>query len=121
MFITLDGLEGVDDNPVANLELGIVVEHGADSLASFHGGVDAFKGFGEAGFECSLTPRRFRDESGELFVAGSFEPGTIVALWYTQCSFPAGKCAPYQIRLNDGRMIYAPMDKDHVIRADPAE
>jgi len=48
---------------------------------------------------------------------GAWTVGTIVKLFYTQSSFPAGKCAPYQIRLDDGRLIYSPADEDRVIRA----
>ena len=33
---------------------------------------------------------------------GSWAPGAIVKLFYTQSSFPAGKCAPYQIKLDGG-------------------
>jgi len=47
-------------------------------------------------------------------------PGTIVALWYRDARFAPGKCAPYQIRLNTGKLIYAPVDEDNTIRADPA-
>jgi len=47
---------------------------------------------------------------------GSWTPGTVVKLFYTQKSFPAGKYAPYQIRLDDGRLIYSPADEDRVIR-----
>ena len=73
MLVVLDGLAGVDDSSVAGLELGIVVEGFADGLAFFDGGVNAFEGFGEAGFEGGLAPGSFGDERGELFVTGGFE------------------------------------------------
>jgi len=47
---------------------------------------------------------------------GTWAQGTIVKLFYAQKSFPEGKVAPYQIRLDDGRLIYSPMDEDRVIR-----
>ena len=42
--------------------------------------------------------------------------GTVVKLFYVQGSFPKGMCAPYQIKLDDGAYIYAPVDSDHAIR-----
>jgi len=35
----------------------------------------------------------------------------VVKLFYTQSTFPANQCAPYQIRLDDGRLIFAPADE----------
>ena len=46
----------------------------------------------------------------------SWEEGTVVKLGYVQSCFPEGRCAPYQIRLGDGRFIYAPADDDYCIR-----
>ncbi len=63
MLVVLDGLAGVDDSSVAGLELGIVVEGFAYGLAFFDGGVNAFEGFGEAGFERGLAPGRFGDKA----------------------------------------------------------
>lgn len=53
----------------------------------------------------------------------------MVKLNYRESNWPPGKTAPYQVRLNDGRLIFAPMDDDRVIRSpvpgteeeDPAE
>ena len=44
--------------------------------------------------------------------------GTVVKVFYTQKAFPAGKAAPYQVKLDDhaGRTIYVPKDADNVIR-----
>eukprot|EP01041_Mallomonas_annulata_P000482 gene482-902_t len=42
--------------------------------------------------------------------------GTVVALHYAEPSWPPGAMAPYQIKLDDGRLIYAPQDADNVIR-----
>jgi hypothetical protein len=42
--------------------------------------------------------------------------GTVVKLFFTQPSFPPNQCAPYQIRLDEGRLVYAPADKDGSIR-----
>lgn len=34
-----------------------------------------------------------------------------------QSSFPPGTYAPYQVRLDNGKLIYAPIDEDRVCRA----
>ena len=47
---------------------------------------------------------------------GGWEPGTVVKLFYRQSSFPAGTFAPYQIQLDNGKLIYAPIDEDRVVR-----
>lgn len=43
-------------------------------------------------------------------------PGTIIKLWYRDTDWPPGSFAPYQIELDDGRLIFAPADIDRVIR-----
>jgi len=40
---------------------------------------------------------------------------------YREPNWPAGKIAPYQIQLDDGRLIFAPVDDDRVIRAHAGE
>ena len=48
---------------------------------------------------------------------GTWKAGTIVAHFYTQPDFGAGKCVPYQVRLDEGdRLIFAPNDDDVVVR-----
>lgn len=44
-------------------------------------------------------------------------PGTIVQLWYAEANWPPGSFAPYKIKLDDGRFIFAPGDMDQVVRA----
>jgi len=46
----------------------------------------------------------------------TWAPGQIVQLWYREPQWPVGSFAPYKIRLNDGRDIFAPADVDAVIR-----
>ena len=46
---------------------------------------------------------------------GGWAKGTIVALMYS--ATPTGAVAPYQIKLDDGMLIFAPIDDDRVIRA----
>jgi hypothetical protein len=43
-------------------------------------------------------------------------PGTVVQLWYREPNWPNGSWAPYKIKLDDGRFIFAPGDMDQVIR-----
>jgi len=42
--------------------------------------------------------------------------GTVVKIWYRETQWPRGRTAPYQIKLDDGALIFAPMDDDRVIR-----
>ena len=48
--------------------------------------------------------------------SGQWKPGTVVKHFYTQSSFPEGMCVPYQVKLDDGKLIFAPQDKDGVVR-----
>jgi hypothetical protein len=48
--------------------------------------------------------------------AAEWAPGVVVALWYREPSWPNGSFAPYQIRLDDGRDLFAPADMDQIIR-----
>lgn len=45
--------------------------------------------------------------------------GKIIQLWYREANWPEGAYAPYQIKLQDGREIFAPQDMDQVVRLDP--
>ena len=47
-------------------------------------------------------------------------PGTVIKLWYREPRWPRGSFAPYQVRLDDGREIFAPADMEQVIKAAPA-
>ena len=47
---------------------------------------------------------------------GPWVTGTVVAQFYVQKNFQEGTCMPYQVRLDDGSRIYAPVDDDKVIR-----
>jgi hypothetical protein len=46
-------------------------------------------------------------------------PGRIVKLYYTEENWPPNMVAPYQIALHDGRLIFAPQDREQVIRLRP--
>jgi hypothetical protein len=48
--------------------------------------------------------------------ADHWEPGTVVALWYTEEGFPPGFYAPYQVELDMGNLIFAPDDSDRCVR-----
>ena len=52
----------------------------------------------------------------ECSVGGAWAPGTIVQHHYTQPDMPAGTSVPYQVALDDGRLIFARRDADAVIR-----
>ena len=49
----------------------------------------------------------------------AWSAGTIVQLWYREANWPPGSWAPYKIRLDDGRDIFAPGDLDQVIKTNP--
>ena len=66
--------------------------------------------------QASYTTLRFAVGTRVECNCGVWEPGTIVKVLYRQSSFPPGTVAPYQIRLDNGKLIYAPIDEDRVIR-----
>ena len=48
--------------------------------------------------------------------AAGWDAGRIVALWYREDHFPEDVYMPYQIKLANGMMIFAPADADEIIR-----
>ena len=46
-----------------------------------------------------------------------WQPGTVVEQFYVQEGFAAGTCMPYQVALDDGRLVFARQDESHTIRA----
>ena len=68
--------------------------------------------------DAEMTQLRFKVGDRVRANCGEWKEGTVVKLFYTQKSFPAGTCAPYQIRLDDpDKLIFAPADKDSVVQA----
>lgn len=57
--------------------------------------------------ECRIGPE---EETG-------WAKGIISQLWYREPSWPPNSWAPYKIKLENGKDIFAPADLDHVIRA----
>ena len=43
--------------------------------------------------------------------------GVVLQLWYREAGWPPNSWAPYKIKLDNGKSIFAPADLDHVIRA----
>jgi hypothetical protein len=43
--------------------------------------------------------------------------GKVILVWYREPHWPVNSWAPYQIQLDDGRLIFAPADTEQVIRA----
>ena len=68
------------------------------------------------------TPLRFKVGSRVECCVGTnrgeaqWAPGTVIKLWYTEDSFAQGFYAPYQVELDEGRLIFAPEDSDKCIR-----
>ena len=48
---------------------------------------------------------------------GCWVAGTVVSHWWRHAEWPEAQVAPYQVQLDDGRLIYAPADDDQLIRA----
>ena len=59
--------------------------------------------------QCRIGPDAERD----------WASGVIVMLWYRESTWPPGSFAPYKIKLDDGREIFAPGDMDQIIRRAP--
>lgn len=87
-------------------------------LEKWHGGIDAeWPPYEEPEFpelrfdigtrvQCRIGPDAEKD----------WAPGTVSQLWYSEENWPPGSFAPYQVKLDDGRAIFAPGDMDVVIR-----
>ena len=45
-------------------------------------------------------------------------PGAVTMHWFRQGDWPPGMFAPYQVQLDDGRLIFAPDDANKCIRAE---
>jgi hypothetical protein len=71
--------------------------------------------------ERDQTQLRFPIGSRVECNCGEWKPGTVVKHFYRQSSFAEGMCAPYQVRLDDGKLIFAPSDCDRVVRMLPVE
>lgn len=48
---------------------------------------------------------------------GEWAKGTVIKTWYREAEWPEGKFAAYQVKLDEGQYIYAPIDEDRVCRA----
>ena len=48
--------------------------------------------------------------------SGQWKPGEVVSFFYVGCCFPEGMCAPYQVKLDDGTLVFAPTDSNTFIR-----
>ena len=51
---------------------------------------------------------------------GRWASGTVIQLWYTEEGFAQDFYAPYQVELDEGRLIFAPEDSDRCIRREAA-
>ena len=72
----------------------------------------------EEAYQKKVDALRFKvGDKVECNAASGWSVGTIVAVMYRTPDMPSGFVAPYQIQLDDGPLIYAPMDDDRVIKA----
>ena len=64
-----------------------------------------------------LTNLRFPIGTRVECNTGDWVAGTVVKQFYVEKSrFAQGMCVPYQVKLDDGRVIFAPYDRDNIIR-----
>ena len=66
----------------------------------------------------TTTKLRFRVHGArvECCVGEAWVPGTVLQYFYTQETFEAGTCVPYQVALDDGRLVFARRDADSDVR-----
>ena len=62
---------------------------------------------------------RFAVGDRVLCLCGTWLAGTVVKHFLVQKKFPPGKCAPYQVELDNGRLIFASADSDKIIVEEP--
>lgn len=96
----------------------------AEVLQKWHKGEDAEWPPMDEGDPMSMPELRFDMGTRVLCRIGpnaetDWAPGTISQLWYKEPNWPPNSFAPYQIKLDDGRSIFAPADLDQVIRKQP--
>ena len=81
----------------------------------------------KAGFDaCIATPEQQEKKKKAMRFAigdrvscntgGGWQPGVVEALMYRDEHMPPGMVAPYQVKLDNGDLIYAPKDTDEIIR-----
>jgi len=61
--------------------------------------------------ECCICTRSFEDR---------WQPGVIASIFYREEGFARGMFAAYQVRLDDGRLVYSPSDEARFVRASAA-
>ena len=64
---------------------------------------------------------RFKCGDEVLCNVGAWSAGTVIDLWYSEyglsMDWPGDRISPYQVQLENGDLICAPIDNDFVIRA----
>mmetsp|Transcript_26876 Transcript_26876/g.70598 ORF Transcript_26876/g.70598 Transcript_26876/m.70598 type:complete len:574 (+) Transcript_26876:46-1767(+) len=74
------------------------------------------------GAGAAATPPQLRFKVGDLILAKvgmegeNWQEGKVVAVGYREPHFPPGFVAPYQLQLKSGQLIFAPYDRDDIIR-----
>jgi hypothetical protein len=68
----------------------------------------------------TATPPRFSKNTRVLCKIGrGWWPGVVSSVWWREPGWRDRPTAPYSVRLEDGRNVYAPLDSDAVVRAAP--
>ncbi len=97
----------------------------ADIIQKWHRGEEAEWPPEADPTEMAQPPLRFTVGTRVLCRIGpdpvqDWAPGSVIQLWYREPNWPRGSFAPYKIRLDDGRDIFAPGDLDQIIRRNEA-
>eukprot|EP00962_Isochrysis_galbana_P053028 scaffold24495_cov111-Isochrysis_galbana.AAC.6 len=112
------GSAGAGSSPTGPAAISGSDEGGAGSGGPVVGDPDTGGGGGVVGGEAGRL--RFGVGDRVQCNVGVWRDGSVVALAYSQPGWPPSKIAPYQIALDDGRLVYAPADHPRLIRAPPA-
>ena len=110
----------------ARTEAARAVAHHAEARAATEAAMEVARAEWEAARTSSSSLLDIKDQDSitlrfavgdrVLCLCGTWQAGTVVKHFLVQKKFPPGKCAPYQVKLDDGRLIYAPTDTDGVIK-----
>lgn len=93
------------------------IEFDYGSIKNFYGPPNCIRQ-GQPKSDASMKKLRFKvGDRVECSMWTGFVPGTVVETNYREEHFETGHTVPYQVQLDTGEFIYAPMDTDIAIRS----
>lgn len=69
--------------------------------------------------DTATQPRFSRNTRVLCKIGNGWWPGVVSSVWWRELGWRERPTAPYSVRLDDGRNVYAPRDSDAVVRASP--